>query len=114
MSLHSTVFMQPGLVSISLYSNRVRVDVHIFGMENRSQSSPIRLLIDRSRFCRLVMFAQLEGNKPAQHGLHAARSAPQSQESGRCALIWHALGRDTRPTGQTVAVKIKCLQALHI
>lgn len=61
-SLHSTDIMQLGLFA----STGLQIGVLLSDLQEMTQDLPVRLLPDRSIDCRLVMFAQLEGNEPAQ------------------------------------------------
>ncbi len=50
--------------------------VPVCGGQSEIWGLPVRLILDRRRVCRLVMFAQLEGNEPAQQWYHAGMSVP--------------------------------------
>ena len=54
--------MQLGLFA----STGLQIGVLLSDLQEMTQDLPVRLLPDRSIDCRLVMFAQLEGNEPAQ------------------------------------------------
>ena len=85
-------------------------------VQDRTQRLPVSLFWDRSRVCRPVKMAQLEGNEPAQHRQHVGSTwapSPHTHSRQPGMRSWCA-GWDTAPTRWLVMPQMKRLNTVKL